>query len=324
MFNLSKMPRRITIRTPEKELGFGRTITASNRLMNPDGRFNVERQRTSIWDNTYFSLVTMPWWQFLVLALGAFVTLNIVFAAIYCLIGVSHLNGITPGDIWHNFTQAYFFSSQTLTTVGYGHISPNGLLANIAASLESFLGLLSFAFISGLLYGRFSRQRAKIVFSENLLVAPYRDISGLMFRMGNARRSEIIEAEVQVILAINQVSEGGDLERKFFPLTLEISRISFFSLSWTVVHGIDDSSPISGFSAEDLIEAKAEFMVLVKGMDEANHQSVHARHSYVGEEIVWNARFLPVISRNRKGVPQVLNRMIGSYELLESETIVTN
>lgn len=318
MFNFNKMPRGITTRAPEQELGFGKTVTAATRLMNADGKFNVERQKTGLWDNTYFNLVTMDWWRFVLLVLAAFVAMNCLFAAAYCCIGIEHLNGIKPGGPLENFAQGYFFSSQTLTTVGYGHISPNSLLSNTLASFESFLGLLSFALVSGLLYGRFSRQRAKIVFSEKLLVAPYRSGTALMFRMGNARRSEIIEVDVQVILAINQLAENGDLERKYYTLDLELNHISFFSLSWTIVHSLNERSPIYGFSEEELKGALAEFMVLVRGMDEANHQSVHARHSYVAEEMAWNARFLPVISRNKRGQPHVLNRQIGAFERLVS------
>lgn len=314
MLSFSKMPRKITNKTPESELGFGKTITTVDRLMNSDGSFNVERERTSRWDNTYFDLVTMPWWKFVLFVLAMFVMMNSFFSLLYCIIGIEHLSGATPGNFFQNFAQAYFFSSQTLTTVGYGHISPNGLAANALASFQSFLGLLSFALVSGLLYGRFSRQRAKIVFSENLLVAPYRAGQGLMFRMGNARRSEILEAEAQIVLAINQRAEGDILERKFFNLELEIKRVAFFSLSWTIVHSLDEKSPIYGFTAKELQDALAEFMVMVKGTDEANHQTVNARRSYTADEIVWNARFRPVISRNKWGQPKVLIRQIGEYE----------
>lgn len=316
MLNLSKMPRRVANRAPEKELGFGKTVTTATRMMNPDGTFNVERQSTGIWDNTYFNLVTMSWGKFVLLILTAFVLMNSVFSLLYCAIGIEHLSGVTPGGFFQNFAQAYFFSSQTLTTVGYGHISPNSLSANVLASFQSFLGLLSFALISGLLYGRFSRQRAKIVFSEKILVAPYRGGQGLMFRMGNARRSEILDADAQVVLAINQRTEEGSLERKFFPLKLEISHISFFSLSWTVVHPLDEHSPVYGFSPEELQGANAELLVMVKGMDEANHQNVNARHSYTADEIVWNARFRPVIGVNAKGQPRVLTRQIGAHEIV--------
>ena len=137
-----------------------------------------------------------------------------------------------------------------------------------------------------------------------------------MFRMGNARRSEILEAEVQVVLAVNQRVGGERLERKFFNLDLEIKKVAFFSLSWTIVHPLDEHSPIYGFTAQELLDAYAEFMVMVKGTDEANHQTVNARRSYTAEEIIWNARFRPVISRNAKGQPHVLIRQIGAFEVL--------
>jgi inward rectifier potassium channel len=191
------------------------------------------------------------------------------------------------------------------------------LPTNMLASFESFLGLLTFALISGLLYGRFSRPEARIVFSEKMIVAPYREGRGLMFRMANARRSELIETEVQILLAFNQRDDAsGSVERRFFPLELEINKISFFSLSWTLVHALSETSPIYSFSHEDLLDAKAEVMVLVKGTDETNQQQVHARHSYTAEEIVWNARFRPVVARNAKGQPHLMTHKIGEHELM--------
>jgi inward rectifier potassium channel len=186
----------------------------------------------------------------------------------------------------------------------------------MVAAFESFAGWLAFALISGLLYGRFSRPSAKIVFSPNLLVAPYKDSQGLMLRMGNARKSELIETEVRIILAMNQPDNEGSVIRRFFPLSLEIDKISFFSLSWTVVHQLTENSPLQGFSPQELIDANAEFLIFVKGIDEVNQQTVHTRRSYIADEVVWNARFQPVISRNSRGLPHVLNRQIGAYESL--------
>lgn len=308
------MARRILTRPYEGETGFGRTITTTDRLMHPDGSFNVEREPLKPLDNLYFHLMTIPWWQFFVAMLAAFGFLNSLFAGIYCLIGVQYLNGIQPGSPMHNFMNAFFFSSQTLTTVGYGHVSPGNLATSLAASAESFAGLLAFALISGLMYGRFSRPSAKIVFSENMLVAPYKGSQGLMFRMVNSRRSELIETEVQMILTLNQRTEDGTLERRYFALPAEVAKISFFSLSWTVVHAIDEKSPIWGFSEQELVDAMAEVLVLVKGIEEANHQMVFTRRSYVATEIVWNARFKPAIGRNAKGIPYVISSHIGEYE----------
>lgn len=309
-----KFPRRIFNRPLERELGFGKNVTTEGRMMNPDGSFNVERQGMSRWDDVYFSLVTMPRGSFLLLVVVSFLVLNFMFTCLYLFVGTDQLSGVPPGDFWDNFLQLYFFSTQTITTTGYGHISPSGFAANVIASFESFSGLLAFALISGLLYGRFSRSTAKIVFSENLLVSPYRGGKGMMFRMGNARKSELIETEVQVILAMNQTGEGGTIFRQFYELPLEISKISFFSLSWTVVHGITKSSPLYGFSHEELLESNAEILVLVKGTDEANQQVVHARRSYIASEFIWNAQFKPVISQNQYGLPRVLLRELGAYE----------
>lgn len=311
-----KIPRRIFSRPLEQELGFGKNVTTNGRMMNPDGSFNVERQYLNPWDNTYFHLVTMSWKLFFLLVLLAYLILNLIFTALYLIVGIEQLAGVPIGSFWENFSSVFFFSTQTLTTTGYGHINPVGFAANIISSFESFLGLLTFALISGLLYGRFSRPTAKIVFSENILVAPYRDGEGLMFRMGNARKSEMLETEVQMILAMNQQEEDGSTIRKFYGLSLEISKISFFSLSWTVVHGITEDSPLWGFSYDDLVEANTEVLVLVKGTEEANQQLVHARRSYFATDFVWNARFLPVITRNHKGLPHVLVRQMGDYESL--------
>ena len=311
------MIRRITTRQYEGETGFGKNITSTGRLMHANGRFNVEREYVRIWDNTYFHLMTMSWGQFLATVFFAFMVMNVLFALVYCALGVEQLNGIRPGTWIENFSSAFFFSSQTLTTVGYGHVSPATVTASLVASLESFAGLLTFALISGLLYGRFSRPSAKVVFSDQMVIAPYRDGRGLMFRMINSRRSELIETEAQLIATLNERNEAGVLERKYFALPLEVSKISFFSLSWTVVHALDDKSPLVGFSYQDMLDSSLEVMVLVKGIEEANHQMVFARRSYVAEEIVWGAKFKPIIGRSRRGVPHVFTRSIGDYEAVD-------
>jgi inward rectifier potassium channel len=233
---------------------------------------------------------------------------------LFLLAGFDGLKGLEHVSPQHDFMEAFFFSSQTLTTVGYGSVSPKGLSSNIIASFEALTGLLSFALISGLMYGRFARPRARVVFSENLLVSPYRDGKALMFRMVNARRSELIETEVQVIITINQLGDDGAMARKFYTLQLELNKISFFSLSWTIVHALTEDSPLFGFTQEDIINGNLEVLVLVKGTDEANHQIVYARRSYIAEDMVWNARFKPIISSTNKGIPNVMTRLIDSYE----------
>ncbi len=308
--------RYISNRTKDLELGFGKNITTEGRMMNTDGSFNASRQSMKPGDNLYYHLIRMSWRRFFLLVFAAYLLLNAIFALLYCVTGITHLQGIVQDSFLHDFTEAYFFSTQTLTTVGYGRINPVGLSANILAAIESFTGLLAFALISGILYGRFSRPLAKIVFSEKLLVSPYKDGQALMFRIANARKSELLETEVKMIIALNQPDDDGRLIRRFFPLELEVDKISFFPLSWTVVHALNDKSPMYGFTDKDLQESKAEFMILIRGTDETNQQILHSRRSYVAEEVAWNARFRPVIGRNAKALPTVVSSQIGEFEQL--------
>lgn len=317
--NISKLLRKIKSKPIDRELGFGKNVALDGRMMNPDGSFNVVRESNSAWDNLYYYLITMPWSHFLALIFSFFLLLNILFSTLYLGIGVEHFNGVTPGSLSENFMQAFFFSSQTLTTVGYGHISPNGLITSILASIESFFGLPAFALMTGLLYGRFSRPAAKVIFSEHMLVAPYQAGKGLMFRMANTSKSELIETEVQVLIAINQRDDNGVINRKFYPLSLEINKISFFTLSWTIVHALNELSPIQHFTDRDLEDGNAEIMVLVKGMDDASQQTVHARRSYVASDIVWNAKFSPIVDQSTDGRPRLLTRKIDKHEMLPSQ-----
>jgi inward rectifier potassium channel len=305
------------IKDKQSELGFGRHISSQGRLINPDGKFNVLRHRNALSDNIYYRLVTMPSWLFFLLTLLVFGLINSIFATTYILSGDKQLSGMPHDSFLSSWLHAFFFSTQTLTTVGYGHISPDGRLASFIASFESFLGLLLFALISGLLYGRFSRPMAKLVFSDRALIAPFKSGQALMFRMVNPRTSELLETEAKVMLAISQTDETtGEAARRFFSLDLEISKIAFFPLSWTIVHPISEDSPIFGLSQEQLKEANAEVMVLVAGTDESTEQIVHARRSYIAEEIVWNARFSPMMSKTKDLTRTVIHtRKVSDHEL---------
>lgn len=302
----------------ERELGFGTRLNTEKgqRLMNPDGTFNIERECTSLNANLYFHLMRMGWAQFFLLILAFFFTVNLIFALLYCMTGVENLAGMESSDWLHNFLEASFFSTQTLTTVGYGRVAPMGLVANIVASTESLIGLLSFALVSGLLYGRFSQPISRVKFSSKALISPFKDGQALMFRMVNGGKSELIEVEVQCSVALNQTDETGNISRRFYQLDLQINKVAFFSVSWTIVHPILETSPIASFTQKDLEDANAEFFVLVKGIDESNEQTVHARRSYVSEEIEWGAKFSPIVSRNKKGLPLVITSQLGDFERL--------
>jgi inward rectifier potassium channel len=308
------MLKSIFSRATERELGFGTTATIGGRLMEANGRFRVRRTGAEIGSNFFHFLLTMSWAKFNILVFSFFFLLNLGFAFAYTIVGIEHLNGIESGTWEHNFIESFFFSTQTMTTVGYGRISPVGFYANILASAESLLGLLSFAVISGLMYGRFSRPTAKIIFSKIMVVAPFENGQGLMFRMANARRSELLDTEVNLILAINQLDAMDKTIRRFHNLELQFSKITFFTLNWTIVHKIGEKSPFFGLSKQELTDAHAEILVLVKGIDETHAQQVHARTSFIADEIEWNAKFLPIVGHDKSGRPEILLRRLGDFE----------
>ena len=288
--------------TPEetRDLGFGSVVAGESRqrLLNRDGSFNVAREGLSFWEslNLYHSLLTMSWLRFLSVLTLYYVLVNALFAVAFLLCGESgltHPAGDVPGN---GFLRAFFFSVHTFATIGYGNISPVGLAANVVVTLEALVGLLSVALVTGIIFARFSRPTAKILFSEHAIVAPYGNISAFEFRLTNARSSQIIELAAIVLLARFE-NNNGTMIRRFYPMSLERDKVTFFPLSWTIVHPIDEKSPIYGLSHDDLIKSNAEFLILLTGIDESFSQTVHARSSYTSTELVWNARFADIYNR---------------------------
>ncbi len=298
--------------------GFGvNSGTEGHRLTNKDGTVNLRKVGLPFWQRLsfYHYFITMRRWQFLASIFLFYTAVNILFAGIYLLIGIEHLNGITASNtIIDHFSTAFFFSSQTLTTVGYGHISPVGLTANIVAALESFIGILSFAMVTGLMYGRFSRPRAFLVFSENALVSPFKEGNALMIRLASSKNNHLTDVEAQLILAYH-IEEDGHVYTRFFPMELDIKRISSMAVNWTLVHTIDEKSPLWGISEVQLKAAKGEVMVFIRGFDDTFSNTVQQRTSYRASEIVFGARFLPMFRRSGDMSTTILNlQELGTYE----------
>ncbi len=269
------------------------------RTINPDGSFNVKRTGLKWRDaNPYLMLIDTTWPRFLLVVTVAFLAVNVAFACLYLIVGIEHLRGL-ESDM-SGFANAFFFSFHTLTTVGYGNVYPEGAMANTISSMEAATGLMVFAIATGLLYGRFSRPSARIVYSKSAIIAPYQDGTSLQFRVANARSNTLMNMEARVLLMIVD-SSNGELKRNFIDLPLERTRIYFFALTWTIVHPIDSSSPFFGKSSEDLAKLSAEILILIQGFDDTFSQQVHSRYSYRHDELIWGAKFNPAFKIDTKG-----------------------
>jgi len=277
-----------------RDLGFGSVVSRESRqrLLNRDGSFNVERRGLGFWSSfsLYHALLTISWWNFFLIFVGWYFVANALFAVAYLACGSDALAGSTLGLENHAFLRAFFFSVETLSTIGYGNVAPIGAAANMVVTVEALAGLMGFAIVTGLLFARFSRPTAKIVFSRHAVVAPYRDITALEFRVANARSNELIEVAAKVMFSRFE-DVGGARTRRFYPLALERDNVVFLPLTWTVVHPIDETSPLHGETAESLRNSQAEFLVLLKAFDEIFSTIVQTRTSYTTDEVVWGARF---------------------------------
>jgi len=306
---------------PEDDLGFGpQPVIKSQPLINKDGTPNVKRTGLSYFNtaNNYHTLITMSWTRFWLMVVSGYVVLNIFFAIIYVSLGPESLDGHSGNTAYNHFWDAFFFSAQTISTVGYGHISPRGMAANSVAALESMMGLLAFALATGLLYGRFSRPSAQIIYSKNILVAPYLENGkGLMFRLANLRRNILIDLEIEIIFSFNETLENGKVMRRFYPLEVERRKVSVLTLNWTVVHPLDENSPLIDMTKEDLEKTEAGFAILLRAFDDTFSQTVHSRTAYQYNEIVWGAKFKPAFDRDEDGRIVLKLDKISDHEIVE-------
>ena len=278
------------------------------RALNKDGSFNVLKRNVSFFErlNSYHSLVTMPWPRFFLVIIVVYFILNLIFAIIYLAIGLNHLSGIAGETLPEQFMEAFFFSSQTITTLGYGRVAPLGFLANVVASVESMLGLLTFALGTGLMYGRFSKPTATIKYSKYAVMSPYKGINGFMFRVVNPKNNQLVEVEVNITLSFKR--EDSDT-RDFFTLETERQKVVFFPTMWTVVHPINESSPLKGISQAELHSKDAEFIVMIKAFDESFSQTVYSRSSYKAWETKWGEKFVYLTQRDGSGLVVDIGRI---------------
>lgn len=289
-------PRRTEeARQRDRDLGFGAVVSSRRhqRLVNRDGSINVLRSGLGVLETVapYHHLLTTSWPTFMGLLVAVYFLVNLAFAALYVASGPTALLGAGADMLGGRFSQAFYFSVQTFATIGYGQIGPNGFWPNFLVTLEALVGLMYQALATGLLFARFSRPAVSIVFSHRAVIAPYNGGVAFEFRVANRRRTQVINLEAQVIYSVMADDGRGGRVRRYHPLTLERNRVTFVPLAWTVVHPIDDASPLAGATSASLEASEAEVLILLSGIDETSGQAVHARGSYVAGEIVWNARF---------------------------------
>ena len=273
-----------------KDLGFGSVVGGANerRLIERDGRFTARREGFAALSylNGYHAMLTMTWPKFLGIVTLVYAGMNALFAALYLACGRGALGGLGVEQMGGRFLHAFFFSVETFATIGYGNIFPATEAANWVMTVESIVGILGVALLTGLVFARFARPTAALLFSTKAVVAPYQGKSGFMFRITNARSNQLMELEAKV-----QFTRLDGKGRRYTQLKLERTKVVFFPLSWTIVHPIDETSPMFGMSHDDLLRTDAEFLILISGIDETFAQTVHARSSYKADEIAVGMKF---------------------------------
>ena len=291
------------------DTGFGTNPNSyGGRFINKDGSYNIRKDGISVWDrfSVYHSMLEMPRWKFFLAIVLFFVSINIAFTIIYVLLGTGSFQGFVAQTEWEKIKELYFFSTETFTTVGYGRVNPISDAANIVASFEAMLGFLSFALATGLIYGRFSRPRAHLIFSRHAIIAPYRESMGLMFRMVPYKDGHTMtDVEIKVTCGM-QVEENGQSTFKFFSLLLERDHVESLMMNWTVVHPIDEKSPLRNLTANDMKNTDLEVYVLVRGFDDVYSNTVLERTSYTFDEIAFNTKFVSMYRESEDGKTTIL------------------
>lgn len=306
-----------------EDLGLGGKLSERSRarLVNHDGTFNVRRNNLSPFHpyNAYHTLLSLPIPRLIGLMAAGYVVVNLLFATLYWLAGPRALGGASESALGR-FEDCVFFSVQTLATIGYGRLVPNSRTANVLVALEALIGLLGFAILSGILFARFTRPTAKIVFSRNAIVAPYQNGWALMFRLANLRNHNLTDVHAVVSFA-RWVHDRGVRRRRFDQLALERESIIFMPLHWVIVHAIDESSPFRGLSAQSLADGDPEIICLVSADDETFAQRVHSKTSYDKTDIVWGARFRDMYLADEEHVAIDLARL-NDFEHVDAPVLI--
>ncbi len=302
-----------------KDPGLGNASAPyAERMMNPNGSFNIlHLNKARRFSEAYNFLVSISWGYFFFLTFLVGLIINALFAIIYIAIGIEEIT-VSTGNFIHDFFNAFFFSAQTFTTLGYGAMAPKGIASGIISSFEAFLGLVIFAFITGLLYGRFSKPKAAIRFSKQIVLRDFKHTKSIMFRIVNNRKSVMIYPKVTVTLSLTREDDKGNYKNDFYNLTLERKSINYLPTTWTIVHEIDEKSPLSEFTKEELKAQNGEFLIMISYYDESFNQEIHQMHSYTLEELYLDYKFVRAYYYNESGKMILDHKLFDCVEKLKS------
>ena len=290
------------------DTGFGSNPNYGGRFINRDGTFNVKKEGHPFWErfSVFHTFLTLSTSGFATVIITCFIAINLAFTFLYVLAGPREFQGLLGTTSWAYFKELFFFSAQTFTTVGYGRVNPVGDIAGLISSIEAMLGFMSFAIVTGLIYGRFARPKAFLAFSDDAIIGPYRGAKALMFRFASIKDNHTL---TDVVIRVNVAllaTENGKSSYKFYDLALERSRVDNLPMNWTVVHPIDDTSPLLGLTEENMKTSDLEVYVLVKGFDDVFSNSVLQRTSYTYAEIKFNRKFVPMYRESDNGGTTIL------------------
>ncbi|MBJ7899993.1 MAG: ATP-sensitive inward rectifier potassium channel 10 [Cyanobacteria bacterium RI_101] len=269
------------------------------KLINARGLIDRSQKsglRRPVRPDLYHGLLTLSWRAFFAVVAIFYLGFNLIFASLYWVTGGGIANA-DPGS----FLDVFFFSVHTFSTVGYGSMYPETLTAHWIAALEIFTGILSVAILTGLMFARFAKPTARVLFSAVAVICPFEGVETLMFRAANRRANRILEAQVRVSLVRDHVTQEGHSIRRFYDLKLLRSQTPVFGLSWLIMHPIDPESPLYGKSAEEWSADNYELWISLTGLDETFSQTIHSRYAYAGEDLHWRRRFADIFAQTAEG-----------------------
>ena len=298
----------------QSDLGLGATVIQENRtrFLNKDGTFNVHRKGIFERGNfsPYHAILNISWSRFFISVLGYYVFVNLLFAGLYVLCGAKAFPDIDSLTTGQRFGQLFFYSVQAITTLGTSPLHPATTPAAAVLSVEAVVGLLGFALASGLMFARFSNPATKILFSEKAVIAPYENITGFMVRLVNGRSNELIQVTATITLAIDDAAG----KRTIVTLPLERDLILTFPLNWTLVHPINQESPLWNKTQHDLKNAHAEFLVSITAIDQDLSKTVYTRTSYRYDEVAVGVKFKKIIEVDYTGTVVVDPKRVSEIE----------